>query len=99
MMAKVKWIFLLFFLSLLVSCVTGGEESTPAIEPVVQPAETEAPVQAETVEEEALLSHAEQLKLKEQYAALAAVEITSENAEKVAEDLEREIDAELASGQ
>jgi hypothetical protein len=98
MLAKTKWIFVLLLLSLLFGCASGEEEATSTSEPVASSTETpasatEAPAQA------VLLTNAEQERLKAQYAAEAEAEITGDNAEQVAEDLEREIDAELASEQ
>jgi uncharacterized protein YcfL len=92
MLAKIRWIFVLLFLSLLFGCASGEDQSTPTTESVVTPAENPA-----TTTEAPVLTAAELESLKAQYAAEAETEITAENAEQVAEELEREIDAELAS--
>jgi hypothetical protein len=96
MMVKVKWIFLVLFVSLMFGCASGEEQPAPPTETAETPATAaKAPAQAEAV----VLTAAEQESLKAQYATEAEAEITGDNAEQVADDLEREIDAELASEQ
>jgi hypothetical protein len=65
---------------------------TPAAAPVVTP---EAAVQPEEADQG--LPEEEQQQLKAQYATEAEQAITSENADAVADALENEIDAELAT--
>lgn len=98
MLAKTKWIFVLLFLSLLFGCASGEEEATSTSEPVASPTETPATA-TEAPARPVVLTNAEQKILKAQYDAEAEAEITGANAKQVAEDLEREIDAELASEQ
>ena len=98
MMNAAKWIFMVFLMGLFVACASGGEEPVVKAESVeTAPAAetTPEPVAAEV--EEAPLDEAEQKSLKAQYAAEAETDITADNADEVATQMEKDIDGELAA--
>jgi hypothetical protein len=81
----------------LASVAAGCGDEAPAADPGVQLNVPPIAPPAAADDPGPELTRAEQQALKQQFKAEAAQEITAENAEAVAAQLEREIDAELAA--